>query len=230
MQLFDTRGANPKLKKTGDAATFRYAGLSLYPDAELCPGSKAAGCLETCLAEQGRGRFNNVREARQNKKAFFREDRAAFLDQLHRELFNFTKLCDRTGERGAVRLNVLSDFRWETLGIPQAHPDLLFVDYTKRVARLGKTPDNYRLIFSYSGRTQYRKQFAKALKTSLPIAVVFRGGLPAKFLGRPVIDGDRDDIANAYATGQIVGLTAKGSARRDRSGFVIDNPDLIGTD
>jgi len=230
MQLLDTRGANPKLKKTGAAAPFRYAGLSLYPDAELCPGSKAAGCLETCLAEQGRGRFNNVREARQNKKAFFREDRAAFLDQLHRELFNFTKLCDRTGERGAVRLNVLSDFRWETLGIPQAHPNLLFVDYTKRVARLGKTPDNYRLIFSYSGRTQYRKQFAKALKTSLPIAVVFRGGLPAKFLGRPVIDGDRDDIANAYATGQIVGLTAKGSARRDRSGFVIDNPDLIGTD
>jgi hypothetical protein len=230
MQLLDTRGANPKLKKTGAAAPFRYAGLSLYPDAELCPGSKAAGCLETCLAEQGRGRFNNVREARQNKKAFFREDRAAFLDQLHRELFNFTKLCDRTGERGAVRLNVLSDFRWETLGIPQAHPDLLFVDYTKRVARLGKTPDNYRLIFSYSGRTQYRKQFAKALKTSLPIAVVFRGGLPAKFLGRPVIDGDRDDIANAYATGQIVGLSAKGSARHDRTGFVIDNPDLIGTD
>ena len=230
MKLLDTRGANPKLKKTGAAAPFRYAGLSLSPDAELCPGSKAAGCLETCLAEQGRGRFNNVREARQNKKAFFREDRAAFLYQLHRKLFNLTKLCDRTGERGAVRLNVFSDFRWETLGIPQAHPDLLFVDYTKRVARLGKTPDNYRLIFSYSGRTQYRKQFAKALKTSLPIAVVFRGGLPAKFLGHPVIDGDRDDIANAYATGQIVGLSAKGSARHDRTGFVIDNPDLIGTD
>lgn len=229
MQLLDTRGANPKLKKTGDAAPFRYAGLSLFPDAELCPGSKAAGCLDTCLAEQGRGRFNNVREARQNKKAFFREDRAAFLDQLHRELFNFTKLCDRTGERGAVRLNVLSDFRWETLGIPQAHPDLLFVDYTKRVNRLGKTPDNYRLIFSYSGRPQYRKQFAKALKTLLPIAVVFRGGLPAKFLGRPVIDGDRDDIANAFATGQIVGLTAKGSARHEHGGFVVDNPDLIGS-
>ena len=229
MQLLDTRGANPKLKKTGDAAPFRYAGLSLYPDAELCPASKAAGCAETCLADQGRGRFDNVREARQRKAAFFREDRAAFLDQLHRELFNFTKLCDRTGERGAVRLNVLSDIRYETWGIPQAHPDLLFVDYTKRAARLGKTPDNYRLIFSYSGRSQHRKQFAKAIKTSLPIAVVFRGGLPAKFLGRPVIDGDRDDIANAYATGQIVGLTAKGSARHDHGGFVVDNPDLIGS-
>ena len=229
MQLLDTRGANPKLKKTGDAAPFRYAGLSLFPDAELCPGSKAAGCLDTCLAEQGRGRFNNVRGARQSKAAFFRENRAAFVDQLHRELSNFEKLCARTGERGAVRLNVLSDVRWELSGIPQAHPDLLFVDYTKRAARLGKTPDNYRLIFSYSGRPQYRNQNRRAFQTDAPVAVVFRGGLPRMFRGRPVIDGDRDDIANAFATGQIVGLTAKGSARHEHGGFVVDNPDLIGS-
>ncbi len=229
MQLLDTRGANPKLKKTGAAAPFRYAGLSLFPDAELCPGSKAAGCLDTCLAEQGRGRFNNVRGARQSKAAFFRENRAAFVDQLHRELSNFEKLCARTGERGAVRLNVLSDVRWELSGIPQAHPDLLFVDYTKRAARLGKTPDNYRLIFSYSGRPQYRNQNRRAFQTDAPVAVVFRGGLPRMFRGRPVIDGDRDDIANAFATGQIVGLTAKGSARHEHGGFVVDNPDLIGS-
>ena len=228
MQLLDTRGANPKLKKTGKAAPFRYAGLSLFPDAELCPGSKAAGCADTCLAEQGRGRFDNVRAARLRKVDFLRSDRAAFLDQLHRELTNFEKLCARTGERGAVRLNVLSDVRWETLGIPQAHPELLFIDYTKRAARLGKTPDNYRLIFSYSGRPQYRNQNRRAFQTDAPVAVVFRGGFPRAFRGRPVIDGDRDDIANAFATGQIVGLTPKGSARRDRSGFVIDNPDLIG--
>lgn len=233
MQLLDTRGANPKLKKTAERGdlfgAFRYAGLSLYPDAELCPASKAAGCAETCLADQGRGRFDNVREARQRKAAFFREDRAAFLDQLHRELFNFKKLCEREETRGVVRLNVLSDIRYEMLGIPQAHPELLFIDYTKRAARLGKTPDNYRLIFSYSGRPQHRKQFAKAIKTSLPIAVVFRGGLPAKFLGRRVIDGDRSDYLNATeGTGCVVGLTAKGSARHDRGGFVIDNPDLIG--
>ena len=153
--------------------------------------------------EQGRGVFPKVREARQTKAQFFHDDQAAFLDQLHRELNNFAKLCRRNGERGAVRLNVFSDVCWERYGIPQAHPDLLFVDYCKQVARLGKTPENYKLIFSYSG--------------------------PRMFRGRSVIDGDRDDIANAYATGQIVGLRAKGSARRDRSGFVIDNPDVIGS-
>ena len=146
MQLLDTRGANPKLKKrrtwawTFTAAPFRYAGLSLFPDAELCPGSKAAGCADTCLAEQGRGRFDNVRAARLRKVDFLRSDRAAFLDQLHRELSNFEKLCERTGERGAVRLNVSIGCRWETLGIPQAHPELLFIDYTNVRRVSGKPP------------------------------------------------------------------------------------------
>jgi hypothetical protein len=228
VKLLDTRGANPKLKKTGAAHQFRYAGLSLYPDAELCPGSKAAGCMDTCLADQGRGRFNNIREARQTKSQFFHNDQSAFLDQLHRELSNFEKLCARTGERGAVRLNVFSDVPWEKLGIPQAFPRLLFVDYCKTAARLGNTPDNYRLIFSYSGRPEYRNQNRAAFLTGLPVAVVFRGGFPRAFRGRPVIDGDQDDIRNAFAGGQIVALTPKGSAARDRSGFVVDNPELIG--
>ncbi len=228
MKLLDTRGGNTKLKKTGAAAPFRYAGLSLYPDPVLCPGSKAAGCMADCLAEQGRGRFTSVRDSRQGKAEFFHTDRSGFIDQLGRELLNFQRTCDRSGERGAVRLNVLSDVAWEALGIPQAFPRLLFVDYTKQAARLQNTPENYRLIFSYSGRPQYRNQNRRAFLTGAPVAVVFRGGFPRAFRGRPVIDGDRDDIANAFAGGQIVALTPKGSAARDRSGFVIDNPDLIG--
>ena len=229
VKLLDTRGANPKLKKTGAAAPFRYAGLSLYPDNILCAGAKAAGCMVPCLVEQGRGVFPKVREARQTKAQFFHDDQAAFLDQLHRELNNFAKLCHRNSERGAVRLNVFSDVCWERYGIPQAYPELLFVDYSKQVERLGKTPKNYKLIFSYSGRGKYRNQTRQAFLTNYPIAVVFRNGLPRMFCGRLVMDGDRDDIANAYATGQIVGLRAKGSARQDCSGFVVNNPDLIGS-
>ena len=73
---------------------------------------------------------------RQAKSDYFLEDRAGFLEQLHRELDNFERLCDRQGVKGAVRLNVLSDIQWEKLGVPQAHPGLLFVDYTKLSARL----------------------------------------------------------------------------------------------
>lgn len=227
MRLLDTRGANPKLKKTSDAAPFRYAGLSLYPDPVLCPGSKAAGCMAECLRAQGRGQIYSVTDARQARADWFYSDPVAFLQQLDRELQNFVALNARQGTRGAVRLNVLSDVRWEDYGVPQKYPELLFVDYTKQARRLGRTPGNYQLIFSYSGRDQYRNQNRVALRWGGPVAVVFRGGLPGYYLGRPVRDGDRDDIANAYQTGCIVGLTAKGTAARDRSGFVVDNPDAL---
>ena len=124
--------------------------------------------MAECLAEQGRGRFASVRDARQNKAEFFHTDRSGFLDQLRRELLNFERVCERSGERGAVRLNVLSDIDWTKLGIPQAFPNLLFVDYTKCVTRVEKTPDNYRLIFSYSGRPQYRNQNRRAFRTNAP--------------------------------------------------------------
>ena len=135
-------GREPQTEKKRPARRPRSAmrGLSLYPDNILCAGAKAAGCMADCLSEQGRGRFDNVREARQRKAAYLHNDRAGFLEQLHRELTNFTKLCQRTGERGAVRLNVFSDVKWERYGIPQAHPELLFVDYSKQAARLGKLP------------------------------------------------------------------------------------------
>ena len=56
------------------------------------------------------------------------------------------------------------------------------------------------------------------------IAVVFRdkATIPAEFLGRKVIDGDKDDLRFLDAEGVVVGLYAKGKAKKDTSGFVID--------
>ena len=55
------------------------------------------------------------------------------------------------------------------------------------------------------------------------IAVVFRDkNLPKKFLGLTVIDGDKDDLRFLDPKNSIVGLYAKGDARKDNSGFVID--------
>jgi hypothetical protein len=128
----------------------------------------------------------------------------------------------------AARLNVLSDIEFEKYEIPQQFPGVYFLDYTKRAARLGNTPENYRLIFSYSGRAQYAAQVSRALKTDCPVAVVFRGGFPASFMGRPVINGDASDLVNSKAGPVIIGLKAKGAAANaDAGGFVIDNPDLI---
>ena len=43
-----------------------------------------------------------------------------------------------------------------------------------------------------------------------------------KFLGLTVIDGDKDDLRFLDPENSIVGLYAKGDARKDNSGFVID--------
>ena len=241
MKLLDTTGGNPKLGKTTRAgfdhgfgeiegaavSRARVAGLSLHPDPVLCAGSKAAGCMPECLRNQGRGKMDSVTGARQARADWFYSDPVAFLTQLKGELENFRDTCRRSEVLPFVRLNVLSDVEWEKYGVPQAFPEILFYDYTKLSARLCKTPDNYRLIFSYSGRPQYARQVSRAMATGLPVAVVFRGGLPAQFLGRRVIDGDRSDILNYRAAGKIVGLRAKGTAARDRSGFVIDNPEML---
>jgi hypothetical protein len=58
------------------------------------------------------------------------------------------------------------------------------------------------------------------------MAVVFRGHLPTHFRGREVIDGDKSDLINLRSGHVVVGLLAKGKAKHDTSGFVVD-PDVI---
>ena len=226
IKLLDTGGGNLKLEKTNKRDLgIRVAGLSLYPDNVLCPASKAAGCSETCLASAGRGVFRPVREARQRKADYFYDHQEQFLLHLERELFNFESVCSKAGVLPVVRLNVLSDVCWESLGIIEKFGDVFFLDYTKRVRRLGNTPENYRLIFSYSGKPTYRGQVVEALKHQEPIAVVFRNKMPSRVLGREVVDGDLSDYENVRAGSVVLGLRAKGSARYDySSGFVVDAP------
>jgi hypothetical protein len=58
------------------------------------------------------------------------------------------------------------------------------------------------------------------LKTKTNIAVVFKK-LPKKYMGRKVIDGDINDLRFLDKQDSIVGLLAKGKAKKDISGFVI---------
>ena len=218
MKLLDTSGGNTKLAKTNKGDKYRVAGLSLFPSDINCPARHVAECAESCLESAGRGRMSNVINGRQGKAAWFKDDQTAFLEQLNKELQSFAATCKRQGVKPAVRLNVISDIQWEKLGVPQLHPDIIFYDYTK----LGKTPANYRLMFSYSGAPAYQNQVKQAVKTDVPMSVVFRGPLPAQFMGRPVIDGDISDLDNLFAGPVIVGLRAKGKAKKSESLFIVD--------
>jgi len=52
------------------------------------------------------------------------------------------------------------------------------------------------------------------------VAAVFNE-LPSEWMGLPVIDGDEHDLRFKDPKPCIVGLLAKGSAKKDDSGFVI---------
>ena len=56
------------------------------------------------------------------------------------------------------------------------------------------------------------------------LAVVFRDKkkIPTEFLGMRVVDGDQDDLRFLDPTGVVVALYAKGQAKKDTSGFVVD--------
>jgi len=226
MKLIDTGLSNTKIKKTQQHSNpfdrpFRLSSLSLYPNDAICAGSILARCREACLRHAGRGTFGNVIEGRQKKTDLFMKDRDRFLDIYTRELENFQKLCDKDNIQAVHRGNVISDISWEKYGIPQLFPRMFFYDYTKIAHRLGRTPKNYQLMFSYSGVPEYQNQVRRALKTNVPISAVFNGPFPDRFLGREVIDGDQSDLVNLNAGAVVIGLIAKGPAKHDHSGFVI---------
>ena len=218
MKLLDTTGGNTKLAKNNRDITIRVAGLSLFPNDTLCPMRQAAGCAKPCLVSAGRGTMSNVVSGRQAKTDYFLSDRAGFIAQLKRELANFEKVCNRAGVIPYVRLNVLSDIQWELSAygeIPQSFPNIRFYDYTKLAKRLGNTPENYELMFSYSRASKYQKQVDMALRTNVPMSVVFHGPMPDQFMGRPVVNGDNSDIQNLKHTGAIIGLKYKPARGQD---------------
>jgi len=53
------------------------------------------------------------------------------------------------------------------------------------------------------------------------VAVVFGKVLPATFLGVPVVDGDAHDLRFLNPGGVVVGLRAKGKARKHTGAFVV---------
>jgi hypothetical protein len=236
MKLLDTSKTlgNTKARKTNRDDSIRMATLTMHPDDVVCAGAKAAGCMEDCLVGAGLAEvYESINLARQARTDYWHDDQEAFLIQLNHELRNFAKLCAKQGVQGVVRLNVMSDISWEEHMIPQSFPELQFYDYTKKARRFHgqRQPDNYRLMFSYSGAKHYQSQVQSFLKSysDAPMAVVFRNkNFPSTFMGRPVINGDDSDWVNVNNRRVVVGLVAKGPAKTNTNGFVVEN-DVIPT-
>ena len=103
------------------------------------------------------------------------------------------------------------------------YPKAIFYDYTKIAKRFNpnwKLPKNYYLLFSRSEINN--RDCSQVLKWGGNVAAVFNK-LPDKYLNRKVINGDETDIRFQDKKGVIVGLSAKGAAKKDTSGFVVQN-------
>jgi len=199
----------------------------------LCPYAKIAKCNEACLNTAGMGKFSNVQQSRIRKSLLFLNEPQEFMRQLVQDANKFLKECDRLGKKPALRLNGTSDIQWETIEVDghdnifAMFPQIQFYDYTKIPTRKVEHIPNYHLTWSYSeANDKYATLFDKV---SNNIAVVFRDALPKMFKGLKVIDGDKHDMRFLDETQVVVGLIEKGEAKKDTSGFVINNKkqDLI---
>ena len=216
-------GTNAKTVK-GDGSEYITGILYLIPEVKLCPFSIIAGCHEPCLVSAGRGAFNSVQDARERKTKLLLSDPEEFKRVLRKDLAKFEDYCKRKGVQPVIRLNGTSDKNW--FDIVREFPAIQFYDYTKVYNRVAKDiPANYHLTLSYSEANPDYASKVKAFadKYQANLAVVFRdkNNIPDTFLGRPVINGDADDLRFLDPAGVVVALYAKGKARKDTSGFVI---------
>ena len=190
----------------------------------LCAMADKAKCHEGCLNTAGRGQMGVVQRGRERKTQLYFSDRIGFMDALINDLTVFSRRQRKKNIQPCVRLDGTSDTGMGAKVAPQ-FPEIQFYDYTKVIKRAYQDrPSNYHITLSYSeADPDYAEQVLTAVReTGTNAAVVFRDKLPKTFKGLRVIDGDKDDLRFLDPQGVIVGLKAKGKAKNDRSGFVID--------
>jgi hypothetical protein len=230
--LFGTQNA-----KTSKGEKLGYTTYILYMSPEkqnslgknICPKA-TVGCKAACLFTAGRGKFSNVMKGRLNKTEYFLQDRVAFMEQVAQEIAKGVKKHGTSAM--CVRLNGTSDIPYENIpvggfkNIMSMFPDVQFYDYTKIFTRLTKQiPTNYHLTFSRAETKQNQEEAQRAIELGYNVAAVFKinneSELPKTYMNAKVINGDEHDLTFLHGNGVVVGLKAKGDAKKDTTGFVI---------
>ena len=239
MKLLST--GNPKVLK-GMAQGYMTYILHLAPATlsgyNVC-AKATQGCIAACLNTAGRGGMfkkgettNVIQKARIRKTELFFEDRVQFMALLVKDIELAIKQSIRMKLFPVVRLNGTSDIAWEKYEVARngitysnifaAFPDLEFYDYTKILGRKINHIENYSLTFSAADGND--ADVAKAMQQGYNIATVFgikkTLPMPETYMGRPVFNGDDSDLRFLDPHGVVVGLYAKGKAKKDTSGFV----------
>jgi hypothetical protein len=232
---------NPKTLK-GMAQGYNTYILHLAPGSlsghNTCPKA-TAGCLAACLNTAGRGGMfkrgentNTIQQARIRKTNLFYNDRDAFMALLVKDITLAIKQSAKAGLTPVFRLNGTSDISWEKYPVTIGNVTysnifayfgfVQFYDYTKVLGRKVSHISNYSLTFSAADGND--ADVTKAISQGYNIATVFgikkTEPMPAEYLGLPVFNGDESDLRFLDPKSVVVGLYAKGKAKKDTSGFV----------
>ena len=183
------------------------------------------GCKASCLYTAGRAAiFPMIGQARVAKTIWLHDDREGFIEQLRADIRALVRMAKRKHRIPAVRLNGTSDLPWLAMQMAREFPELQLYDYTKSPRPWLRTRTNYHVTFSHSETNL--SECIEALQHGVNVAVVFdtpKGKpLPDTWNGFSVIDGDTHDLRflDTHRLGLVVGLHAKGRAKRDQTGFV----------
>jgi hypothetical protein len=232
---------NPKVLKGMKQGYMTYilhlapASLSGY---NTCPKA-TAGCKSACLNTAGRGGMfkkgettNTIQKARIRKTKMFFEDRISFMNSLVKDIELAIKQSIKKDLVPVFRLNGTSDLSFEKYevlrngqsytNIFNAFPEVIFYDYTKVLGRKISSIANYSLTFSSADGND--ADVYRAISEGYNVATVFgvkkTEPLPKIYFSRRVINGDDSDLRFLDRRGVVVGLYAKGKAKKDTSGFV----------
>jgi hypothetical protein len=239
MKLLST--GNPKTLKGQSVGYLTYilhlapANLSGY---NTCPKA-TAGCTAACLNTAGRGGMfkkgettNVIQQARIRKTIFFFEERSGFMEWLVKDIELAIKQSAKKNLIPVFRLNGTSDISWEKYEVIRngvlyrnifaAFPEIQFYDYTKILGRKVKDIKNYHLTFSAADGNDV--DVNRAMFDGYNVATVFglkkTEPMPEFYKGAPVFNGDESDLRFLDPKGVVVGLYAKGKAKKDTTGFV----------
>jgi hypothetical protein len=222
--------ANPKIQKGAKEGYLSFIlHLSPYTVAgvgNVCPKA-TPGCIAACLNTAGRGGMftaeqgtNTIQEARKRKTRLFFSDRAQFMNDLYADIKRAIKFAEKKGLTPVFRLNGTSDLSWEKYEVPgleknlfELFPTVQFYDYTKVLGRKIADYKNYHLTFSRAESND--ADVARALKEGLNVAAVYDA------IPEGMYSADETDLRFKDPKVGMIGLKAKGRARKDYSGFVI---------
>jgi len=219
--------ANPKIQKGTKLGYLSFI-LHLAPadlsGKETCP-KRTAGCTAACLNTAGRGGMfkkgentNMIQKARIRKTKYFFEARDYFMNDLYADIQKAIKFAAKQGLTPVFRLNGTSDLSWEKYTINDKNifelfPDVQFYDYTKVLGRKVAKYKNYHLTFSKADGND--ADVAEALKQGMSVVAVYDE------IPEGVPSADETDLRFLDPKGVMLGLKAKGRAKKDYSGFVI---------